>query len=154
MAERRMFTQKVIESDPFLDMPLTAQALYIHLTINADDDGFVNGSKKIQRAIGAAPDDLNILIENGFVIGFASGVVVITHWKMHNSVRKDRYSPTIYQKELALLALDENNCYTVSGSQTATTWQPSGNQPATNRQPPDNQPATTWQPTGNHLATI
>lgn len=127
MAEKRMFTQKIIDSDAFLDMPLSSQALYFHLNMRADDDGFVNNPKRIQRTIGASEDDLKLLIVKRFVIGFDSGVIVIKHWRMHNTLRKDRYNPTQYQEELSMLAIKENNAYT----EVATNWQPIGNQMAT-----------------------
>lgn len=126
MAEKRMFTQKIIDSDAFLDMPLSSQALYFHLNMRADDDGFVNNPKRIQRTIGASEDDLKLLIAKRFVIGFESGVIVIKHWRMHNTLRKDRYNPTQYQEELALLDVKDNNVYT----ERVTDWQPSGNQMA------------------------
>ena len=129
MADKRMFTQKIIDSDAFLDMPLSSQALYFHLNMRADDDGFVNNPKRVQRTIGASEDDLKLLIVKRFVIGFDSGVIVIKHWKMHNTLRKDRYNPTQYQEELQTLALKENNSYTEKLVDTlATTWQPNGNQ--------------------------
>ena len=128
MAEKRMFTQKIIDSDAFLDMPLSTQALYFHLNMRADDDGFVNNPKRIQRTVGASEDDLKLLIVKRFVIGFDSGVIVIKHWRMHNTLRKDRYNPTQYQEELSTLAIKENNVYTEN---VATTWQPNGNQLAT-----------------------
>ena len=80
MAEKRMFTQKIIDSDAFLDMPLSTQALYFHLNMRADDDGFVNNPKRIQRTIGASDDDLKLLVVKRFVIGFDNGVIVIKHW--------------------------------------------------------------------------
>ena len=124
-----MFTQKIIDSDAFLDMPLSSQALYFHLNMRADDDGFVNNPKRVQRTIGASEDDLKLLIVKRFVIGFDSGVIVIKHWKMHNTLRKDRYNPTQYQEELQTLALKENNSYTEKTVDIlATTWQPNGNQ--------------------------
>lgn len=129
MADKRMFTQKIIDSDAFLDMPLSSQALYFHLNMRADDDGFVNNPKRVQRTIGASEDDLKLLVVKRFVIGFDSGVIVIKHWKMHNTLRKDRYNPTQYQEELQTLALKENNSYTERVVDTlATTWQPNGNQ--------------------------
>ncbi len=145
MAERRMFTQKIIDSDAFLDMPLSTQALYFHLNMRADDDGFVNNPKRIQRTIGASEDDLKLLFAKRFVIGFESGVLVIKHWRMHNTLRKDRYSPTQYQDEFASLDVKDNNAYTERLPEipvvpelpepkiesVATTWQPSGNQLAT-----------------------
>ena len=136
MAERRMFTQKIIDSDAFLDMPLSTQALYFHLNMRADDDGFVNNPKRIQRTIGASDDDLKLLIVKRFVIGFESGVLVIKHWRMHNTLRKDRYNPTQYQDELATLEIKENSAYTeryaeLPAESVATIRQPSGNHSAT-----------------------
>lgn len=112
MAEKRMFTQKIIDSDAFLDMPLSTQALYFHLNMRADDDGFVNNPKRIQRTIGASEDDLKLLIAKRFVICFENGVIVIKHWRMHNTLRKDRYTPTQYQEELSRLKIKENKSYT------------------------------------------
>lgn len=134
-----MFTQKIIDSDAFLDMPLSTQALYFHLNMRADDDGFVNNPKRIQRTIGASDDDLKLLIMKRFIIGFDCGVIVIKHWRMHNTLRKDRYNPTQYQDELATLEVKDNNAYTeryieahvVAELPVATTWQPDGNQVAT-----------------------
>lgn len=130
MAEKRMFTQKIIDSDPFLDMPLSTQALYFHLNMRADDDGFINNPKRIQRTIGASDDDLKLLIAKRFVICFENGVIVIKHWRMHNTLRKDRYKPTQYQEEYALLDLKPNNSYTEKADvdAVATNWQPTDNQ--------------------------
>lgn len=112
MAERRMFAKTIIDSDAFLDMPLSAQALYFHLSMRADDDGFINNPKKIQRIVGASDDDCKLLIMKRFIITFDSGVIVIKHWKIHNYIRNDRYKPTIYQDEKAQLAEKENKSYT------------------------------------------
>ena len=87
MAERRMFSKTIIDSDAFLDMPLSTQSLYFHLSMRADDDGFINNPKKIQRMIGCADDDLKLLIAKNFIIPFESGIVVIKHWKIHNYIR-------------------------------------------------------------------
>ena len=113
MAERRMFAKTIIDSDSFLDMPLSAQSLYFHLSMRADDDGFINNPKKIQRMIGASDDDFKLLFVKRFVIGFESGVVVIKHWRIHNYIRNDRYKETVYQDEKALLTLKENGSYTL-----------------------------------------
>ena len=112
MAERRMFSQKIIDSDAFLDMPLSAQALYFHLNMRADDDGFVNNPKRIQRTVGASDDDLKLLVMKRFILVFESGVIVIKHWKLHNYISKDRYKPTIYQEEKNQLIEKENKVYT------------------------------------------
>ncbi len=112
MAEKRMFTQKIIDSDAFLDMPLSAQALYFHLNMRADDDGFVNNPKKIARLVSASEDDLKLLLVKRFIIGFESGVIVIKHWRMHNTLKLDRYKPTNYQEEFAALEIKQNKSYT------------------------------------------
>lgn len=112
MAERRMFAMTIIDSDAFLDMPLSAQALYFHLCMRADDDGFLNNPKKIQRVIGASEKDLEQLVEKRFLISFTTGVVVIKHWRMHNYIKKDRYKPTVYTAEMQHLTIKENNAYT------------------------------------------
>lgn len=111
MAERRMFAKTIIDSDTFLDMPLSTQALYFHLSMRADDDGFINNPRKIQRSIGATDDDLKLLIAKQFTIPFESGVVVIKHWRLHNYIQKDRYKPTIYQDEKAQLNVENNGVY-------------------------------------------
>ena len=117
MAERRMFSQKIVESDAFYDMPADSQALYMHLCMNADDDGFVNNSQKIRRAMGCSEDSLKILLAKRFVLPFESGVVVVKHWRMQNSLRKDRYKPTEYTDEKSLLYLKPNGSYTFDESQ-------------------------------------
>lgn len=112
MAEKRMFAQSVIESDLFLDMPATAQMLYIHLCMNADDDGFNDKVKTIQRMVGATAKDLNLLIEQEFLISFPSGVHVVRHWKRNNTMRTDRYTPTVHREEFSMLEYDnETKCY-------------------------------------------
>ena len=123
MAERRMFAKTIIDSDAFLDMPLSTQALYFHLSMRADDDGFINNPKKIQRMIGCCDDDLKLLLAKNFIFAFESGVVVIKHWKIHNLIRTDRYKPTVYQEEKAQLTTKDNKAYTFglpSGNQTET----------------------------------
>lgn len=111
MAERRMFSKTIVDSDAFLDMPMSTQCLYFHLNMRADDDGFVNNPKRIQRMVGAADDDLKLLIAKSFILTFESGVIVIKHWRMNNYLRNDRYKPTAYQDEKNQLILKENNAY-------------------------------------------
>jgi hypothetical protein len=113
MAERRMFAKTIIDSDAFLDMPLSAQALYFHLSMRADDDGFINNPKKIQRMIGASDDDCRLLVLKRFIINFESGVIVIKHWKIHNYIRNDRYKETVYQEEKAMLIEKDNKVYSL-----------------------------------------
>ena len=115
-----MFAKTVIDSDSFLDMPLTSQALYFHLAMRADDDGFVNSPKRIQRAIGSSDDDMRLLIAKNFIIPFNSGVVVIAHWRIHNYIRKDTYNETPYREEKALLKLKENKLYFLTGLTSST----------------------------------
>lgn len=113
MAERRMFAKTIIDSDAFLDMPLSTQALYFHLSMRADDDGFINNAKKIQRMLGCSDDDMKILLAKNFIIPFETGVCVIKHWKIHNLIQKDRYKPTVYGELKNQLSLKNNNVYTL-----------------------------------------
>jgi hypothetical protein len=112
MAERRMFAKTIIDSDAFLDMPQSSQLLYFHLSMRGDDEGFINNPKSIMRNVGCKDDDIKLLIAKKFLIPFDSGVVVIKHWRIHNYIQKDRFTPTKYQTEKAMLSLDENKSYT------------------------------------------
>ncbi|PQC83536.1 DNA replication protein [Enterococcus faecalis] len=107
-----MFAKTIIDSDAFLDMPLSTQSLYFHLSMRADDDGFINNPKKIQRMVGCGDDDLKLLMVKRFILVFNSGVIVIKHWKIHNYIRNDRYKPTLYQEEKAELAEKNSKAYT------------------------------------------
>lgn len=111
MAERRMFAKTIIDSDAFIEMPMSARLLYYDLGMRADDDGFVNSPKKIMRMIGASTDDMNILIMRKFIIPFDSGVVVIKHWRINNYLRNDRYTETQYIEEKGQLTVDEKGNY-------------------------------------------
>lgn len=111
MAKKRMFSLSVIDSDAFTDMPLSAQALYFHLCMRADDDGFIGNPKKIKGMIGASDDDLKLLIAKRFLLTFEDGVIVIKHWRMHNTLQKDRYTPTNYIDERNQLLIKENKAY-------------------------------------------
>lgn len=122
-----MFTNTIVDSDKFLEMPLSTQALYFHLGMRADDEGFIGSPKKIIRAVNCTEDDLKLLIAKGFVICFESGIIVITHWNLHNTIRKDRKKDTFFQTEKALLSLNESNIYSIDNQMT-TICQPSGNQ--------------------------
>lgn len=113
MAERRMFAKTIIDSDAFLDMPLSTQSLYFHLSMRADDDGFINNPKKIQRMVGASDDDLKLLIAKRFIIPFESGIVVIKHWRIHNYIREDRRKDTVYQEEMSRLTTKDNGAYSL-----------------------------------------
>lgn len=117
MAERRMFAKTIIDSDAFLEMPLSTQSLYFHLSMRADDDGFINNPKKIQRMIGASDDDLKILIGKRFLIPFESGIVVIKHWRIHNYIQSDRYKETVYLEEKEQLMLKENKSYSLKNDE-------------------------------------
>ena len=112
MAERRMFAKCITESDAFLDMPLSTQALYFHLGMVADDDGFVSSPKKITRSINASEDDLKLLIAKRFILTFENGIVVIKHWKVNNYIRNDRYKETVYLEQKQTLNIKENGAYT------------------------------------------
>ena len=149
MAEKRMLTKKVTDDDSFVSLSSAAQALYLHLTMSADDDGFNNQVSLSMFKSHATEEDLKALLEKKFIYRFDNGVIVIKHWKMANAIRKDRYNQTAYKELLSLLQVKENGSYTMissecqpNGNHLATKWQPSGNQMATNCQPSDNQ----WLP--------
>ena len=112
MANRRMFSLDVVDTDIFLDLPISSQALYFHLGMRADDDGFVSSPKRITSMIGANQDDLKLLIAKGFVISLEGGIIVIRHWKQNNYIQADRYKKTIYQEQMALLGVS-NGVYEV-----------------------------------------
>lgn len=111
MAQKRMFNNSVVGSDEFLEMPDSSQNLYFHLSMQADDDGFVDKWKSIMRMTGKKEDDLKILIAKSFVIPFDTGVLVIRHWRLNNYLQKDRYKETIYKDEKARLTIDKSNVY-------------------------------------------
>jgi hypothetical protein len=140
MAERRMLTKKVTNHDNFTSLPATAQALYLHLVMNADDDGFCDQSAAALFRAHAKKKDLEALVEKRYLLRFDSGVMVIKHWRMGNTIRKDRYEPTAHQEEFKMLTVKQNGAYTM----------------ASNRQPDDNQTDAevepTWQPNGNQMA--
>ena len=112
MAEKRMFSLSVVDTDWFLDLPLSSQALYFHLNMRADDDGFVDSPKSIMRKIGANANDYQILVAKRFILEFESGVLVFKHWRMHNTIQRDRYKPTRFQDEYNQIQEKENKIYT------------------------------------------
>lgn len=107
MAQRRMFSKKIVETDFFMEMSPTAKLLYFYLNMSADDDGFVGNPKTIKLISGATDDDLKILIAKQFIIPFDSGVIVIKDWKIHNYIQKDRYNQTQYLDEKKQLLVEE-----------------------------------------------
>lgn len=113
MAQKRMFNNSVVGSDGFLEMPDSSQNLYFHLSMQADDDGFVDNWKSIMRMTGKKEDDLKVLIAKSFVIPFDTGILVIRHWRLNNYIQKDRYKETIHKDEKSMLSLDENNVYSM-----------------------------------------
>ncbi len=113
MAERRMFAKTIIDSDAFLELPLTAQALYFHLSMRADDDGFVNNPRRLVRSTGTNDVDMDLLVKKSFVLAFPSGVVCIKHWRIHNYIQRDRYKPTVYREEYATLNIKDNGAYSL-----------------------------------------
>lgn len=130
MANHRMISKNVIETDAFLDLPPAAQMLYIHIGLNADDDGFTDKLKTICRMTGASKNDIKSLEAAGYIYVFPSGVAVDMYWNVNNSIRKDRKKPTVYQEEMQSLTLVDSGKYEAkpSDNQTSATCQPSDNQ--------------------------
>ena len=129
-----MISLKVIDTDKFLDMPLSTRYLYHELNARADDDGFIGSPKKIAKMVGGSDDDLRLLTAKEFIIPFQSGVIVIKHWRVNNYIRPDRYAPTIYSAEKQALSMDKSGVYSVSGMSDGI---PSGNQMVGNLEPQD-----------------
>ncbi len=152
MGKHRMFSLDVVNSDVFLDMPLSAQALYFHLGMRADDDGFVPNPRRTQAYIGASTDDLKLLAAKRFILTFDSGIIVIKHWRLHNRIRKDRYKPTLYQEEKKTLYIRKNGVYTdhplPPGEAYGEKGLPSGDEDD-DPSPDGDSLATKWQPNGN-----
>lgn len=111
MAERRMFARSVVQSDAFICLPPTAQALYLQISVSADDDGFTNNERMMQRLVGASDNDFRALVDGGFLIDFGNGVIAVSHWMIHNHIRKDRYHNTIFQKEFNQLRVKDGVYY-------------------------------------------
>ena len=142
MANKRMFSVDVTETNTFLEMPLTAQALYFHLGMRGDDDGFVSSPRSTMRAVGCSEEDLNTLKEAGYIIIFHSGVLVITDWKVNNYLRGDRHKPTTFQNELSLLSETANKRYVLScGNQVPTVGIPNDDQLETQYRTEENRAA-------------
>lgn len=133
MAERRMFNRKITDDDNFIKLSASAQALYLHLSMSADDDGFSNQVTLSMFRAHASVQDLEALLEKRYIYQFDNGVIVIKHWRMANALRKDRYTPTNFKEQLELLELDENGAYTMRKNE----WLPDGCQSVANRLPQD-----------------
>ena len=131
MAKKRMISKQIVDSDDFIDMPLSTQALYMHLIVNADDEGFINSVKRIMRTIGARDDDMRVLISKKFILPFENGVIVIKHWLIHNMIRKDRFTPTVHTEEKKQLGLKVNGSYTLNTPLQSDIYE-NGNQTTTN----------------------
>ena len=125
MANKRMFSLSVVDTDRFLDMPVSTQALYFHLGMHGDDDGFVSSPRKIARAAGCNDDDLRLLIQKNYIIPFESGVVVITDWRLNNYIKPDRYKPTVFLNEMNELKTNEVGKY-IHGSNLEPVWNQDG----------------------------
>ncbi|MER0122885.1 DnaD domain-containing protein [Streptococcus sp. ZJ93] len=136
MAQKRMFNKTITNSDKFLELPLSTQALYFHLNMNADDDGFIDNAKTIKRMIGANDLDLKMLVEQNFLILFDTGIIVVKDWRIHNTIRNDRYNKTVYVEEFKQLQIAETKEYQGfegAGNLLATKWHPSGTHLATQK---------------------
>lgn len=128
MADKRMMSKSVIDTDMFLDMPASTQCLYFHMLLRADDDGFLKNAKTIMRTVGASPDDVKLLIAKQYLIPFDTGIMAIKHWRIHNYIKKDRYKPTDCE-EIKLLEVNEKGEYVLA--------EPVRNQVGSNMEPQD-----------------
>lgn len=112
MANKRMISKNIVDSDAFLSMPTSTQNLYFHMNVRADDEGFIDKPMSIMRLVNASEDDMKVLLSKRYLLRFDSGVIVIKHWKLHNTIRKDRLIPTVYQEERKMIFEKENGAYT------------------------------------------
>lgn len=137
MATKRMFSNLVIDTDEFCNLPLSTQALYFHLAMKADDDGFLCNAKRIRQSIGATEDELKMLIAKGFLIPFDSGILVIRHWRIHNCIKADRYHETTFLEEKAQLSIDDKKAYVVGSVENSGVrrLEPKWNQNGTRMEP-------------------
>ena len=138
MADKRMFSSKIIDSDAFIEMSPMARLLYFNLSLHADDDGFTNSARREMKIVGAQDSDLNELVDKRFVIRFDSGVVAIKHWRINNTIRSDRYKATTYTDEKSLLTIEPNGAYTIK-SEVNNNGIPSDNHKNIDGIPSDNQ---------------
>ena len=145
MAERRMMAKSIIDTDVFLDMPMSSQNLYFHMLLRADDDGFISNPKSILRTIGASEDDLKLLLAKQYIFGFESGVVVIKDWKVHNYIRSDRYKPS-QLLEKNFVCISETGSYELNHTEISSGI-PTGRQLVYQRYP-------TGIPTGRQLVYL
>ncbi|MDD6204249.1 MAG: conserved phage C-terminal domain-containing protein [Firmicutes bacterium] len=170
MADKRMIARSVIDNDRFMSMPLSAQALYFHMSLRADDDGFIGNLGALGRMLMAQESDLQALIDGGFVLEFEDGVAAIAHWRMHNSIKKDRYKATVYTKEMEAIEQDGNGVYSIRqdkpaerpeepeeqnrpGDSLEPTRNQNGDSPETNRSQTGDSPETAWCQPGDSPET-
>lgn len=144
MADKRMMSKSVIDTDMFLDMPASTQCLYFHMLLRADDDGFLKNAKTIMRTVGASPDDVKLLIAKQYLIPFDTGIMAIKHWRIHNYIKKDRYKPTDCE-EIKLLEVNEKGEYVLA--------EPSRNQVGSKMEPTCIQSGTTLEPMRNQVGS-
>lgn len=152
MAQKRMFSLSVVDTDRFLEMPVSAQALYFHLGMHGDDDGFVASPRKIARSVGCNLDDLRLLAQKNFIIPFESGVIVIVDWNINNTLKNDRYNPTTHQAEKELLIATTGGAYVKKsdvGIPLVSSTEPTSNQFGTKLEPVWNRPGTSMEPQHN-----
>ena len=144
VADKRMMSKSVIDTDMFLDMPASTQCLYFHMLLRADDDGFLKNAKTIMRTVGASPDDVKLLIAKQYLIPFDTGIMAIKHWRIHNYIKKDRYKPTDCE-EIKLLEVNEKGEYVLA--------EPVRNQVGSNMEPPCIQSGTTLESVRNQVGS-
>ena len=144
VADKRMMSKSVIDTDMFLDMPASTQCLYFHMLLRADDDGFLKNAKTIMRTVGASPDDVKLLIAKQYLISFETGIMAIKHWRIHNYIKKDRYKPTDCE-EIKLLEVNEKGEYVLA--------EPARNQVGSNMEPSCIQSGTTLEPARNQVGS-
>ena len=115
MAIKRMFNKNIVCNDIFRSMTTQAQTLYFQINLECDDDGFCSSVKGLMAIIHANNKHLNELLSNRYLLKVGNrGIYVVKHWRLHNTVQKDRYIPTKWRDEMSKLIIESDGSYTES----------------------------------------
>lgn len=111
IAEKRMFSRSLLESDGFISLSIAARLAYLHLALCAADDGFVIAAKTTLRHIEVEDDVLSELLDGDYLIDFNDGIYLIKHWHVHNQIQKNRYTPSRHSRLLRGFRVDSTGAY-------------------------------------------
>lgn len=72
----KCLSMDVVGTSKFIGMPLSAQALYIHLVLRADENGKVNVSDVVRR-VKATKEDISCLEGNGYIVADSGDYAIL-----------------------------------------------------------------------------